>query len=198
MDSHFAFHSGRKIISGYFVTLYECGIRVSESKNQYVNGEEEKIFKWKDYVDFFLEPIKKRFKEGLLAPSNNESNNFGSFEKQFMDFKPFEQQERELEKVEETKEKKLNIQDLMKLSCQEYYLGKKAETTIEKKEENHEGNEEDEEFNFNEFNGIDSTTGNPLSPKPEPSEKHEFYDNNYWPTGIIVDEVALEELMRDI
>lgn len=200
IDSHFSFNSGRKIIAGYFVTLYECGIKVSESTNKFVYSEEEKVPKWKDYVKFFLDPIKTRFKEGLLTPQNNPSiNNFGSFEQQFMDFKPFEQQEKEIaEKQEETKDKKLNIRDLMKISTQEFIQGKKNDIVVEKKEETGETHEEEEDhFNFNGFHGIDSS--NTIEKHDLHQEKAEFMDNNFWSTNeLIVDEVALEELMKDL
>lgn len=208
IDSHFSFHSGRKIRSGYFVTLYEVAIIISESKNIYVDAEEEKVIKWKDYITYFLEPIKQRFKEGLLAPSNNEMNNFGNYDKQFMDFKPFDQQEKEVDEKQETNNKKLPIKDLMKQISEEYQLGKKTEVVINDKKEEMELIHNEDEDNFNNFIHHDmsphnhSNSGKGLGTSE--TNKHDsasidFYDNNYWATNrLIVDEVALEDIMQSL
>lgn len=167
-----------------------------DSENGFVKAELEKYEKWKNFITFYIDPIKQRYKEGLLAPTNNEVNTFGNFEKNFMDFKSFDQQEKEIEEKTQQPEpqKKLPMREFLKQSSQEYIQGKKIEVLSDKKEETMEIIQDEEEDHFMGENIHPHVIS--YNEKPH-IENHEFYDNNFWKPGVIVDEVALlEELTR--
>lgn len=168
-----------------------------DSPNEFVKKELEKYEKWNNFITFYIDPIKQRFKEGLLAPTNNEltNNTFGNFEKNFMDFKSFDQQEKEIEEKSQQQpeqQRKIPMREFYKVSSQEYFNGKKIEVVVnEKKEETMEILQEEEEDHFMGENIHTHVIS--YNEKPH-IENHEFYDNNYWKPGFIVDEVALLEL----
>lgn len=199
IDSHFSFHSGRKIQSGFFVTVFELASIITDSENVAVKNELEQYPKWKNFVTFYIDPIKQRFKEGLLAPTTQEINTLGNFEKNFIEFKPFEQQEKEIEDINKIPEqKKVPMKDFLKHSSMEYHHGKKIETPEQKKEEMEILHDEDEDTYQNYMNDIGVHPHVISYTEKNHLENHEFYDNNYWATNLIVDEVELQELTQSL
>jgi hypothetical protein len=204
IDSHFSFHSGRKIQSGFFVTVFELASIITDSENVAVKNELEQYPKWKNFVTFYIDPIKQRFKEGLLAPIpndvNNGNNTLGNFEKNFIEFKPFEQQEKEIEDINKVPEqKKVPMKDFLKQSSIEYIHGRKIEVVVEnKKEEMEILHDEDEDTYQNYMNDIGVHPHVISYTEKNHSENHEFYDNNYWASNLIVDEVELHDLTQSL
>jgi hypothetical protein len=201
---NFSFSSGRKIRAGYFVLLYELATIISDSKNAYVQVEVDKLPKWNHLIEFYIEPIKGRFKEGLLFPSNNsnsELNSFGNFDKHFMEFKPFDQQEKEADEKSESSQKKIPMKELLKQLGTDFENGKKSEPIYVNEKKGGEDmeiiNDEDEDNFNNLFNDLGLNQG--VNEKAVDEENPEFYNNNYWASNSnLVDESALEDIIDSL
>lgn len=166
-----------------------------------MRNEVDNNMKWKNFITFYIDPIKQRFKEGLLSPNNNNEFNFNSYDK--MDYKPFEQQEKEIElqekPVEEEIQKKIPMKEFLKQSSLDYFQGKKIET-IENKKVEMEILHDEVEDNYNTFMNDIVVHPHVLNNyEKNQTENHEFYDNNYWASNnLIVDEVELDELTQSL
>jgi len=209
IDIHFEFHSGRKIQAGYFATCCEIASIINESENEFVKKEQSNLPKWKDFLTFFIEPIKQRYKDGLLAPQSQGMNEFSNFDSKFdnnINFKGFDQ-EKELtidEKPVPDPQKKIPMKEFLKISSIDYQMGKKSELQpvySSKKDDNNEMIHEDEDDHYqsylNEMTLHNKVISNYDGDKTQP-ENHEFYDNNYWSPHVVVDEVSLEELTQSL
>lgn len=206
LEAHFSFQSGRQIQSGYFVAIVEIASIISDSKNECIKGIVENYPKWNDFIKFFIEKIKERFKEGLLkslatdsTPAHDQDNLTDS--KMDLEIKSFEQQEKELDdenkKSNEIK-KKIPMKDVIKHSSLDYHAGK---SLIHEKKEDLDHHEYDEESN--DYSSLhDHPEGSKRYSNPDnivsSSENHQYYNNNFWKSGFgYVDELELSELMED-
>lgn len=187
IESHFVFHSGKKIQSGYFVTSIEVASIINDSTNPFVIREKENIPKWKNFVSLYVEPIKERFKEGLLTPPQNNDNGFGS---NFVQFG----MESDESSSDKHLQKKMPMKDFLKQVSNDYNNGKKQEVEKDTEVNNEEDEEEDEWPNNININSHDQVI---------PEEENvctKFYDNHYWGTAkavhLPVD--TLKELLSDL
>jgi hypothetical protein len=199
----FEFDSGRKIQTGYFATLCEVASIMNESENPAVKSELEKEEKWLSLFDLYINPIKQRFKEGLLVPPMNQGLNQGLND--FNNFNNFDQLNNcnSGEKDSEIMTK-LPINALLKQLCDDYNSGKRADVIKIELDHNHKKEEmeilhddEDDHYQYihNDVN-IHQNLLHQYGSEKGHSESHEFYDNNYWASTVIVDEVDLEDLLK--
>lgn len=208
LNSSFEFTSGRKQQTGFFATFCEVSSIVNDSENEYVREETAKEEKWRNFCYLYIEPIKQRFKDGLLTPppvnnsttqNNNDFSNFDCNDK--MDEQSTDNSN--LEKVEES-QKKSSIQDFLNQLTSDFSVGRRQieDTRVEvdpqiKKDEMEILNDEEEDhYNYtsNEAHSNHMLYG---SEKLQ-SENHEFYDNNYWALSLKVDELDLQELTQSL
>lgn len=209
INSIFEFPSGRKLQSGFFATFCEVSSIINDSENEYVKEETDKNEKWRNFCYLYIEPIKQRFKDGLLAPPpvNNNTNNPNHTE-----FSNFESQEKHDEQTadstsedkSEDNNRKPNINEFLNQLIADFNQGRRLVDTSKSDLEHHSKKDEmellhDEEEDHYHYTGHDIHNNHILygSEKLQ-SENHEFYDNNFWATSLIVDELDLNELTQSL
>lgn len=199
--STFEYLSGRKIQSGYFATLSEISSIINDSENVYVKEEFSNNPKWENFIFLYIEPIKQRFKEGILAPNPN-VNEFNSIKFGQEAFNSFDNKLEDQKKDEELC-KKLPIQDLISQLHDDYILGKRAEVVKNELDHYHKKDEmellhDDEEDQYHINHEINHPSLLHYGSEKAHSESHEFYDNNFWSSNVIVDELELFELTKSL
>ena len=218
-DFYFEFESGNKIESGSFATLCEITSILNDSENAAVKPELEKEEKWNNFFILYVDPIKQRFKEGLLSPPMNSGlglndyNNFNNYESTF-------ESSTRSEKDSPIMTKLPMIKLLIQLK-EDFKNGKRTEVIKNELEHNtHNRNsnnnnnnlnsnnskkddmelihDDDDDYHYtnNEVNLANNLLKNYESEKVQ-KENHEFYDNSYWAPSVIVDEIDLENLVNN-
>lgn len=201
-NSCFEFESGRKIQTGFFATLIEISNIICESENTHVKPEYDKEEKWSLFFELYVDPIKQRFKEGLLVPPMNQGLDFNS------NFNNFESNSNQTGLGSGNQEKeyeimtKLTINGLLKQLVEDYSLGKRADVIKNELEHNHKKEEmeilpedDDDHYQYVHNDNIHQNLIHQYGSEKGHQENHEFYDNNYWAASVIVDELDLAELL---
>lgn len=193
----FEFESGKRIQTGLFASLCEISNILRCSENASVRQELENQEKWDSFNFLFIDPIIQRFKEGLILPQINNLE-FTSFDNLSPNTATNSINNTTTTSTVQDKEVEImvkpSINSFLNQLHDDYYSGKKAETT--KKDEMEIVNDEEEDHYYI-HNDIDIHQGllhQYGSEKPH-IETHEFYDNNYWSSKLVVDELDLSDLL---
>lgn len=210
----FEFSSGRKIQSGFFATLCEISSIINDSESDFVKVEAIKEEKWSRFIYLYIDPIKQRFKEGLIAPNPN-MNDFNSLKFQNQgqqglgeSFKPFDDINQNTEEKHEDNDicVKMPMIELLTQLAEDYKNGKRADSIqheiehIQQKKEEMEILHDEDEDQFHYINhdlNMHPTLLHYGSEKNH-SENHEFFDNNYWASTVVVDELELDQLTKSL
>ena len=221
-DFFFEFESGNKIESGGFATLCEISAILHESENVNVKPELDKEEKWNNFYILYVDPIKQRFKEGLLSPPMNNGlgglglndyNNFNNYESTFESSNRSDKETPIMTKLPMIK-LLIQLKDDFKNGKRTEVIKNELEHNTHNRNSNHNTNnlnsnnskkddmelinDDDDDYHYtnNEVNLANNLLNNYGSEKPH-KENHEFYDNAYWAPSVVVDEVELDELMNN-
>lgn len=208
INSNFEFASGRRQQTGFFATFCEVSSIINDSENEFVKEEAAKVEKWKNFCYLYIEPIKQRFKDGLLTPppmNNNTNQGHTDFNNFDCNDKIDEQttDSSNLEKTEES-QRKPNIHDFLNQLISDFNVGRRqientrSDIDHQSKKDEMEILHDEEEDHYN-YTSNDVHNHHMLygSEKLQ-SENHEFYDNNYWALSLKVDELDLHELTQSL
>ncbi len=201
----FEFPSGRKIQSALFATFSEICSILNDSNNSFVKEELKNEPQWNNFSQYFIIPIKTRFTEGLLSHSLARTD---IIQDSIFSGAPLDQGVFSYNSIQYNEEKSHKDDDFIKLPLMEFVqslsndfkLGKRSNSIKkeleEVKKEEMEFINDDNEDQYNLINdGLHPSLMHYGSDRLS-SECGDFYDNNYWSTNLVVDEVNLSELTK--
>jgi hypothetical protein len=206
----FIFKLGATIQPANFAIIFEL-IRILEtSENTQIKIEALKNPKWNIFTELFFEPLKERLKEGLLPLSTQSKKNLGPecFDDYFDDFDSPKNSRRL--SIKENPIKKLPFMELVNQVSDDFLSGKQTkeihdeifslQTLKSIKEEENAYHICEDGLTLHDCIYMFTSEGS----KAEKSDKYNsnsgnlFYDNNYWASNLIVDELELNELTKGI
>lgn len=197
MNSQFTFESGVQVSSPYFATVCEIAHVIYDSDHPVVKEETEKVEKWSNFIQFFIDPVKQRFKDGLLTPNNN-GNFLPNIDSRFMGTFEMRNYDEPTQKItqEQPTQSGLPMNDFISKSIREFQAGKKE--GIEMKDDKKDIMEiinDDEEDNEQVFVQRESNHEFEDTAKEE-DVKVEYFDNNFWDRSI--SQASFDDVLSDL